>query len=138
MKVNRSMPSVTVIPELSYEDVNEAIEWLSDVFGLSLRLRIANHRAQLVIGNGAVIIKKQQSGLGEKCIHSLLVRIEDLDGHYQIALQKGAQILSTPTTYPYGERQYTAVDLGGHVWTFSQTVADVNPEEWGGILVKGN
>jgi hypothetical protein len=35
--------------------------------------------------------------------------------------------------YPYGERQYTAEDLGGHRWTFSQSIADVAPEEWGGL-----
>ncbi len=38
-----------------------------------------------------------------------------------------------PTTFEYGERQYTAVDPAGHQWTFSETLADVAPEEWGGI-----
>jgi hypothetical protein len=31
------------------------------------------------------------------------------------------------------ERQYTAEDLGGHRWTFAQSIADVAPEEWGGL-----
>ena len=31
-----------------------------------------------------------------------------------------------------GERGYTAEDLGGHRWTFSQSIADVAPESWGG------
>lgn len=35
-----------------------------------------------------------------------------------------------------GERQCTAVDPGGHVWTFSQTVADIDPGTWGGVLVE--
>jgi hypothetical protein len=30
------------------------------------------------------------------------------------------------------ERQYHAEDLGGHQWTFSESIADVAPEEWGG------
>jgi hypothetical protein len=25
---------------------------------------------------------------------------------------------------PFGERQYTAQDLGGHRWTFSQSIAE--------------
>ncbi len=33
---------------------------------------------------------------------------------------------------PFGERQYTAEDLAGHQWTFSETLADMAPEEWGG------
>ena len=37
-----------------------------------------------------------------------------------------------PTDFEYGERQYAAEDLAGHLWTFSQTLADVAPEAWGG------
>jgi hypothetical protein len=37
-----------------------------------------------------------------------------------------------PTDYPYGERQYSTEDPAGHTWTFSQTIKDVNPAEWGG------
>jgi hypothetical protein len=36
-------------------------------------------------------------------------------------------------THPFGERQYTAADPGGHVWTVSQTIADVDPRDWGGV-----
>ncbi|MGZ4185113.1 MAG: hypothetical protein ACXVUE_18970 [Solirubrobacteraceae bacterium] len=47
----------------------------------------------------------------------------------------GARILMEPTDFEYGERQYTAEDIAGHQWTFSETLRDVAPEEWGGILV---
>jgi uncharacterized glyoxalase superfamily protein PhnB len=40
-----------------------------------------------------------------------------------------------PTHFEYGERQYRAEDLAGHRWTFSETLADVAPEEWGGTSV---
>ena len=40
--------------------------------------------------------------------------------------------MQPPADYPYGERQYTAADLDGNHWTFSETIADVAPEEWGG------
>lgn len=63
---------------------------------------------------------------------SVLVRIEDVDRHQQRAREHGARILRPPADYPYGERQYTAKDLAGHRWTFSQTIVDVAPEEWGG------
>ncbi len=35
----------------------------------------------------------------------------------------------------YGERQYSAEDPAGHQWTFSETIADVAPEDWGGETV---
>jgi uncharacterized glyoxalase superfamily protein PhnB len=47
----------------------------------------------------------------------------------------GAQVVAEPATYPFGERQYSALDLGGHRWTFSQTLADSDPASWGGDLI---
>ena len=63
-----------------------------------------------------------------------MVRVPDIDVHRNRSKDAGARIISEPSDYPYGERQYTAVDLGGHVWTFSQTIADVDPGTWGGVL----
>jgi hypothetical protein len=53
---NRSSPQASVIPVLAYPDVGEACEWLSAAFGFTVRLRIADHRAQLLYGDGAVIV----------------------------------------------------------------------------------
>jgi uncharacterized glyoxalase superfamily protein PhnB len=92
MIANQSVPTATVIPELPNDDVAQASEWLCRAFGFKERLRIGAHRAQLVLGDGAVIVTAR------------------------------------------GERQYSAEDLGGHVWTFSQSIADVDPASWGGIL----
>ena len=36
-----------------------------------------------------------------------------------------------PTDFPYGERQYEAEDPAGHRWTFSETLADVDPGDVG-------
>lgn len=48
----------------------------------------------------------------------------------------GGRILKPPADCPCGERQYTAEAIGGHQWTFSQSIADVAPEEWGGTSGK--
>jgi uncharacterized glyoxalase superfamily protein PhnB len=64
--------------------------------------------------------------------HSVLVRIEDADAHCKRAKDHGALITQDPVTHPYGERQYNAEDFAGHSWTFSQSVADIHPAEWGG------
>ncbi len=133
MLSNRSMPQSTVIPELAYPDVGEAIEWLGDAFGFTVRLRIANHRAQLNVGDGAVVLTELP--VSERPVafgHSVMVRVEDVDRHHQHARKRGARILRPPTDYPYGERQYTVLDVGGHCWTFSESIADVAPETWGG------
>jgi uncharacterized glyoxalase superfamily protein PhnB len=126
---NRSVPEAAVIPELPYPDVREAAEWLTRAFGFKERLQIGDHRAQLVFENGAVIAIK-----GDAPGSTLLVRVEDADAHHTQAMSAGAKILSEPEDYPYGERQYSAVDPGGHRWTFSQSIADIDPAEWGGTL----
>lgn len=60
------------------------------------------------------------------------VHVEDVDAHYELAKRCEARILNPPETYPFGERQYTVEDVGGHRWTFTQSVADVAIEQWGG------
>jgi uncharacterized glyoxalase superfamily protein PhnB len=132
MMINRSMPPSVLIPELPYPDVREAVDWLRRSFGFVERLRIGDHRSQLLLGVGSIIITKRDGNVGTS---SLLVRVDNVDSHYEHAKESGAQIVNPPTDYPYGERQYTAVDIGGHRWTFSQTVADVDPSSWGGTLL---
>ena len=139
MQTNRSMPSSQVIPELAYPDVAEAAAWLCKAFGFTERLRIGSHRAQLSYGNGAVVVVAASpgSGPGFGIVHSVMVRVENADEHCVQAASAGALIVGPPATYPYGERQYTAQDFAGRHWTFSQTVADVHPSEWGGTLLAG-
>ena len=129
MLTNRSMPSSTVIPQLPYDAVILAADWLERVFGFTTRLRIADHRIQMNVGDGHVVLVQ---GTGRV---SIMVRVSDLDAHHAAASAAGAQIAAAPETFPYGERQYTAIDCGGHVWKFSQSVEDKAPEEWGGTSV---
>ena len=67
---------------------------------------------------------------------SIMVQVDDVNTHHAHASEFGAHIINPPTDYPFGERQYTVEDLGGHRWTFSQTISDVDPQTWGGILFK--
>jgi len=134
---NRSVPRAVVIPVLTYDDVAQASEWLCRTFGFKERLRIGDHRVQLVFGDGAVILTagRADAGPASANTHSVLVRVPDADRHHEQARLHGAQILQPPTDYPYGERQYSALDLGGHRWTFSQSIADADPASWGGTAV---
>ena len=130
MITNRSMPGSTVIPEFPYPDVQGAAAWLCDVFGFNVRIMIGNHRAQLNVGDGAMVVIEQGGGPNGRA--SVMVRVEDVDTHHEHAKQHGAIIVRPPKDYPYGERQYSAEDFNGYVWTFSQSIADVRPEDWGG------
>jgi len=140
MIVNRSAPSATVVPILIYEDLERAIDFLQGAFGFGERLRARERdgrvgHAQMVIAEGAVMLGLQggpfrppRPGEVSQYVH---VTVEDVDRHFQRAKEFGARIVAPPTDMTFGERQYTAEDLGGHWWTFSQHVADVAPDMWG-------
>ena len=137
MTVNRSMPGSTITPVLHYPDVRVAVEWLCEAFGFRERLRIGNHRSQLEIGNAGVVVAQGTQyypGSGWPG-HSIMVRVLDVDTHHKHSVCSGADVVSRPVTHPYGERQYRVLDIGGHSWTFSQTMEDVDPAFWGGVEI---
>lgn len=138
MLKNRSAPPGTIVPWLAYSNVAEAIAWLSAAFGFREHLHTppepdgSIHHAQLSVGQGAVVLTTRplQSGI------SLFIPVEDVDAHYERTVQFGARTAGPPTTHEFGERQYTAIDLAGYRWTFSQSVADVDPAGWGAIVTQ--
>ena len=139
MVINRTTGSASVVPELVYADVEEAIEWLCAAFGFTELWRAGGHRARLAFGNGVVVLADADPRYGrwtperdEPQSHAILVKVDDVDAHHERARQQGAVILSAPTDHSYGERQYSAEDPAGHRWTFTQAIADLAPEDWGG------
>jgi uncharacterized glyoxalase superfamily protein PhnB len=139
MLISRTTGSASVVPELVYPDVPQAIAWLCDTFGFHELWRAGGHRARLGFGNGVLILAdadpehgRTSPDAGELHSHAVMVKVADVDAHHHRALQRGARILSPPADYSYGERQYSAVDLAGHHWTFTQTITDLAPEDWGG------
>ena len=132
MLSNRSIPNTIVIPELAYPDIGGAIDWLCKAFGFTLRIRIGDHRAQLNVGEGgAVVLIEQNRGVALQS--AVMVRVADVDAHCERARQNGGKILREPKDYPYGERQYNVEDFAGHHWCFSQSIADGDPKDWGGM-----
>lgn len=124
------MPTGSVIPVLGYDDVPAAVAWLCDTFGFTERWRAGSHRAQVAVGDSAVAVTERGE---DRATAEVMVRIDAVDAHHERSRQRGAAILRAPADHPYGERQYTVEDLGGHRWTFSETIADVAPEDWGGV-----
>jgi hypothetical protein len=94
-------------------------------------MRIGSHRIQLHVGAGAIVVV-EGSAISDASGCRVMVPVADVNAHHARA---GARPLDEPTTYPFGERQYSALDVGGHRWTFSQSVVDSDPALWGGELV---
>jgi len=139
MIISRTTGSASVVPELVYRDVPQAITWLCETFGFTELWRAGEHRARLAFGNGVLILADADPDYGRAVpdqhdarSHSVMVKVDDVDAHHERARQRGARILSPPADYAYGERQYTVADLAEHRWTFTQAIADLAPEDWGG------
>ncbi len=133
MRYNRSVPPCPVIPVLRYPDPGVAAEWLARAFGFTVRLRIANHRIQMRAGEGCFTIAEGDIAPNHSVI--VQVRIEEAMRHCEGARAAGAKILTEPADHFYGERQYDAEDFYGHRWNFTETLADIEPETWGGTSV---
>lgn len=125
---NRSMPDEVLIPVIGYPSIADAIAWLTDAFGFSLRWRVGSHRAQLAIGpSAAIAIVVGEPATGNDHV---MVRVDDIAAHRARAEAAGATV-SEVGEFPYGERQYSAVDFAGRRWVFSESIADVAPGDWG-------
>jgi uncharacterized glyoxalase superfamily protein PhnB len=141
METNRSAPPATVTPVLIYPDVRAAVAWLESAFGFEERVRIGDaHRAQLRVGSdGAVVVADvradQVAPSAGVATHIVKVRVPDVDAAFGRARDFGARVLEEPRTWEYGERSCLLEDLDGHRWELTQSMRDVEPEEWGGITV---
>jgi len=126
---------------LIYPDVRAAVAWLESAFGFEERVRVGEaHRAQLRVGaDGAVIVadvRRDQVAPSAGIVSQIIkVRVPDVDAAFARARDFGARVVDEPTTHEYGERSCMVEDLGGHRWELTQTVRDVEPEEWGGVTV---
>jgi len=144
MVPNRSAPTAAIVPILVYEDVGKALEFLARAFGFKERLRAewggSISHAQMDIGAGSIMLGKQGGPFtapsGDAVSQYAHVHVDNVDQHFAKAKSEGAAILKEPADMPFGVRQYTAKDIGGHWWTFSQNIKDVDPAEWGAKVAR--
>ena len=141
MRTNRSAPPSTVTPVLVYPDVRAAVAFLERAFGFEERVRIGDsHRAQMRVGDdGAIVVadvrRDQVAPSGGVVTQLVKVRVPDVDAAFAQARDAGARVLEEPVTFEYGERSGVVEDIGGHRWELTESVRDVEPEEWGGVTV---
>jgi uncharacterized glyoxalase superfamily protein PhnB len=141
---NRSVPTDTLLPHVVYQDIAEAIVWLTKTFGFSEHYRYGEpggpvSGAQMHLGNAWIMLKRARPGSASPAhlgygTQSLSVFLEDVDAHFQKAKAAGAKIVEDLHETVYGERQYGAEDLAGHHWLFSRHARDLSPDEWGATV----
>lgn len=133
-------------PSVFYRDPLAAMRWLEAAFGFETSLLVtdqAGHvgHAQMTYAGGVVDIGgewsspellgpaslKSPASLGGVGTQFVRVRLASgLDAHCERARAAGARITQEPQDQFYGDRTYRALDPEGHVWNFSEAVAEVS------------
>jgi uncharacterized glyoxalase superfamily protein PhnB len=146
MLKNRSVPADVILPHLTYQNVAEAVDWLTKTFGFTEHYRYGEpgvrvDGAQMYLGDAWIMLRRARPGwaspaqIGQQT-QSLTVFIEDVDAHFATAKAAGATIVEHLNETAYGEWQYGALDLEGHHWLFSKHARDVSPDEWGATIAR--
>lgn len=129
-----------------YLDPKAALKFLEEAFGFETTLLIEDAEgnlahSQMAYGDSTVMIGNQWTdehkspasigGLMTQTVHIQLADGEGtVDAHCERARKAGAAIIVEPETQFYGDRTYRCKDPEGHIWTVSQTVQVMTPDEW--------
>lgn len=137
------MSHPTITPALFYQNPRAALDFLQRAFGFELDMLIEDETGELVhsqmaYGDGRIMVgtewsddHKSPKSVGRKCTQTVHLNVTgDIGAHCEQARAAGAEIMAEPATQFYGDRTYRARDPEGHIWTFSQTVEVLTPEEW--------
>jgi uncharacterized glyoxalase superfamily protein PhnB len=131
-----------VVPMIDYADGVAAMDWLAKVFGFVERGRLLDDdgtlsHGEMVAYGGLIFVATPTPEYEgprkhrEHCerarawsavpyiVDGVMVRVDDVDAHFEHAKQSGATILSEPEDNPYG-RAYRVEDVEGHRWMFMQ------------------
>jgi uncharacterized glyoxalase superfamily protein PhnB len=141
MLTNRSVPTNVLLPHVVYQNLADAIAWLSKTFGFVEHYRYGDpvSGAQMHLGEAWIMIRQALPGCASPAklgygTQSLTVFVADVDAHFRRTKSAGAKIVEDLHQTEYGELQYGAEDLDGHHWLFSQHARDVSPDQWGATM----
>lgn len=131
-----------VTPYLHVDGADAAIEFYTEVFGATERVRMPGDtpdsvgHAELELGNSVLMLADEFPDMGALSPKSvggspvtLHVYVEDVDATYEKAIQAGARSLYEPTDQFYGDRSGQFEDPFGHLWNVASHVEDVPPDE---------
>jgi uncharacterized glyoxalase superfamily protein PhnB len=131
-----------VVPMLSYQDGQAAMDWLARAFGFTEQTRWTDDdgrltHGEMLAGGGLIMLASAPSEAYESplahrehcaraaewsrtpyVIDGVLVHVDDVDAHFEQARAAGATMLG-PIEDSVG-RLYRVEDLEGHRWMFMQ------------------
>lgn len=132
-------PQVT--PYLCVDRAADAIDFYTDVFGATERMRMPAPdgkigHAELQIGDSLIMLSDEFPEMNVRAPKSiggtpttLSLYVEDVDRVVQRAVDRGATLLRPVENQFYGDRSGQIEDPFGHRWGIATHVEDVPPDE---------
>jgi PhnB protein len=131
----------TVTPYLALDDAASAIEFYTDAFGASERVRMETPdgrigHAELEIGDSIVMLAdtfpqsttRPPRELGGTS-GGVFLYVDNVDAVVKQAVKAGAQVTQEVTDMFWGDRFGSVTDPYGHVWSIATHVEDLTPAE---------
>ena len=129
-----------MLSHIAYQNLPEAIAWLTKAFGFREHYRYGEPvaGAQMMLGKACIMVRQTKPGQMSPAklgygTQSLTIFVDDVEVLFERAKSAGAKVREVPHETEYGEFQCAFEDLDGHHWLFSRHARDVAPEEWGAI-----
>ena len=127
---------------MSYRNGVEALDWLVAAFGFAERVRMVDdegrlEHAELEVSSATIMLATPSLDYEGPALHrshcetsarwqkvpylvdGLLIVVDDVDAHYERAVEHGAKILTGVESNEHGKR-YRAEDPEGHRWMFTE------------------
>jgi PhnB protein len=132
-----------VTPSLVVQGAAKALEFYTDVFGATERMRFPAPggtiaHAEIQIGDSVVMVEDEDPHRGTKAPPasglagtpvSQFIYVEDVDAVVARAVELGATLQRAPEDQFYGDRDGSIVDPFGHCWIIATHVEDVGEQE---------
>jgi PhnB protein len=132
-----------VTPFIVVDSAAKAIEFYTEVFGATERMRIPGPggtvaHAEIEIGDSVVMIEDASPFMGTQAPPAgglagspagLFIYVDDVDAVMALAVERGAELRRPAEDQFYGDRDGHIVDPFGHHWTVATHVEDVPPDE---------
>ena len=130
-----------VTPYLSVDGAAAAVEFYTQVFGATERMRMPGPNGtighcELQLGDSLIMLADESPEIDFRSPKALggtpvtiSVYVEDVDSVVERAVQAGATIDRPVEDQFYGDRSGQFVDPFGHRWNVASHVEDVSPEE---------
>ncbi len=131
---------------LCYRDPKAALKFLEAAFGFETTLLIEDADGNLahsqmswlggmvMVGNEWTDEHRSPASIGGLMTQTVHIQIPEgqgtIDAHCERARAAGMTVIAEPETQFYGDRTYRCKDPEGHIWTVSQTVQVMSPQEW--------